>query len=95
MWCFDLRAAAIAALCFTAPTVGFAQDIVLSAKDVDQKVTGTLIEYDGEFFRVETEFGPVTVDARTVTCDGAACPAVAENVERFSALGDPKLTLPI
>ena len=65
---FDLRAAAIAAVCVFTPSIGLTQEIILSAKDDDQKVTGTLIEYDGEFFRVETEFGPVTVDARTVSC---------------------------
>ncbi len=92
---FDLRAAAIAAVCVFIPAIGLTQEIVLSAKDGDQKVTGTLIEYDGEFFRVETEFGPVTVDARTVSCQGAGCPAVSGEVEQFNAMGDPSISLPL
>ena len=72
-----------------------AQDVVLSAKTGDQKVNGTLIEYDGEFYRIETEFGPVTIDARTVTCEGAACPEIVETTERFNVMGDPSFTIPL
>jgi phosphate transport system substrate-binding protein len=94
-WFINLQAAAVACFLGLAPNLGVAQEIVLSAKDGDQKVTGSLIEYDGEFFRVETEFGPVTVDARTVTCVGDGCPVVSDEVETFAALGDPAITLPL
>ena len=91
---FEFRALAIAA-CLLAPSLANAQEIVLSAKDGDQQVSGSLIEYDGEFFRVETEFGPVTVDARTVTCAGESCPVVSDDAETFNAIGDPAITLPL
>lgn len=92
---FDLRKALLAAVFAFGATSVVAQDIVLSAKDGDQTVTGTLIEYDGEFYRVETEFGPVTVDARTVTCEGAVCPEVTSDVASFNVMGDVGLTLPL
>lgn len=91
---FDLRAAVFAA-CLMAPAMGAAQEIVLSAKDSDQQVSGSLIEFDGSFFQVETEFGPVTVDARTVTCAGDACPVVSNEAAVFNAFGDPAITLPL
>ena len=72
-----------------------AQEITLSAKDGDQQVVGTLTEYDGEFYRVETEFGPVTIDARTVTCAGPTCPEVSDEIETFNVMGDPTITLPL
>lgn len=66
------RAAVFAALLI--PVQGEAQDITLTSRDGALSVAGTLNGYDGEFFRLETQFGPLTVDAEGVTCDGPACP---------------------
>ncbi len=92
---FDLRTALLAVVLTLGAGQGTAQNIVLSAKDGDQTVSGTLIAFDGEFYSVETEFGPVTVDARTVTCDGADCPDIASGVARFNVMGDVGVTLPL
>ena len=92
---FNLRAVVSAVVLGCVSGGVSAQEITLSAIEGDQQVTGTLIEFDGEFFRVETEFGPVTVDARTVTCSGESCPAPSTEVEQLNAMGDPSIALPL
>ena len=51
-----------------------AQDVTLTSRDGSLSLTGTLQGYDGEFFRIETSYGLLTVDGQGVTCDGPACP---------------------
>ncbi|SDX37908.1 phosphate ABC transporter substrate-binding protein, PhoT family [Ruegeria halocynthiae] len=79
--------AALAAL-FTLSSVqgATAQDIILTSHDGKVEVVGTLLGYDGEFYRVDTRFGELTVDGSGVTCDGPACPSLIDFVAeiRFS-----------
>lgn len=51
-----------------------AQDLTLTLRDGALSVVGTLISYDGEFYRLSSEFGPLTITADSVICDGPACP---------------------
>ena len=51
-------------------------------------VEGTLLSFDGEFFRVETDFGPLTLDGGHLTCDGAGCPDPNERIAR-ARIGGP------
>lgn len=51
-----------------------AQDITLTARDGDLVIDGVLLGYDGAYYRVESEFGELTVDGSGVTCEGEACP---------------------
>ena len=67
-WCAAVFAA------FSIPGLLFAQDVTLTSRDGSISVEGRLNGYDGEFFRLQTDFGPLTVDAEGVTCDGPACP---------------------
>jgi len=69
------RAAIFAALFFmTLPGRGLAQDVTLTARDGSVVLDGTLISFDGEFYRIETEYGLLTVDGSGVVCDGPGCP---------------------
>ncbi|WP_426032289.1 phosphate ABC transporter substrate-binding/OmpA family protein [Cypionkella sp. TWP1-2-1b2] len=70
------RAAIIAALlpCWVLPTAAAAQDVTLTSRDGALSIAGTLQGYDGEFFRIESAYGPLTLDASGVICDGPACP---------------------
>jgi len=63
-----------------------AQDITLTSHDGKVEITGNLLGYDGEFYRVETQFGALTVDGSGVTCAGPACPNLTDYVAeiRFS-----------
>jgi phosphate transport system substrate-binding protein len=66
------RAAVFAALFL--PAVALAQDVTLIARDGGLTLSGTLQGYDGEFYRIETAYGPLTVDGEGVICEGPACP---------------------
>ena len=81
-------AAVFAALLFTQGAK--AQDVTLTSRDGSLSLTGTLQGYDGEFFRILTNYGPLTVDGQGVTCDGPACPDLTapKAVIRFVGAAD-------
>ncbi len=51
-----------------------AQDVTLTSRDGALAVSGQLTSYDGEFYRIASEFGPLTITSASVICDGPACP---------------------
>ncbi len=51
-----------------------AEDVTLTSRDGSLVVTGNNARFDGEFFRLDTVYGPLTVDAAGVTCEGPGCP---------------------
>ncbi len=81
-------AAVFAALMFIQGA--WAQDVTLTSRDGSLSLSGTLQGYDGEFFRIETVYGPLTVDGQGVTCDGPACPDLTapKAVIRFVGAAD-------
>lgn len=86
MWL--LRAATFAALFLfggLGPTL--AQDVTLTSRDGSVRVTGTLLNYDGELYRISTEFGDLTVDGLQVSCDGPGCPDLMGLVSRLRISG--------
>ena len=66
------RAAVFVAL--LVPGGAAAQDVTLTARDGALALSGTLLGYDGEFYRIDTSYGLLTVDGQSVICDGPACP---------------------
>ncbi|WP_136636143.1 substrate-binding domain-containing protein [Pseudooceanicola onchidii] len=76
-----LRAAFCAALFILTGSLAGAQDVTLSSRDGSVTIRGMLLSFDGEFYRVDTEYGELTVDGSGVTCDGPACP----NLQAFVA----------
>lgn len=82
-----LRAACLAALfLFGAAAAATAEDVTLTSRDGSLEVSGTLLGYDGEFYRIDTIYGELTVDGTGVTCSGPGCPDVTAYVAevRFS-----------
>ena len=82
------RAAAFAALFlfgFTVPAL--AQDVTLTSRDGGIELSGTLLGFDGEFYRLETDYGELTVDSSGVLCDGPACPNLQDYVADLSVSG--------
>ncbi len=67
-----------------------AQDVTLTSRDGSLSLSGTLQGYDGEYFRIVTSYGPLTVDGQGVTCDGPACPDLTapKAVIRFVGAAD-------
>ena len=51
-----------------------AQDATLTALDGGLSLSGDLLGFDGEFYRLKTVYGTLTVDAAGVLCEGPACP---------------------
>lgn len=85
-----LRAAIFAALFVsnTGPTASAGDDdITLRSDDGAIEITGTLLGFDGDFYRVDTAFGVLTLDGSRVDCEGPACPTPGAYVARFTLAG--------
>ncbi|WP_432448572.1 phosphate ABC transporter substrate-binding/OmpA family protein [Aliiroseovarius marinus] len=80
-----MAAAALAALIWGFPAL--AEDVTLTSRDKSIELTGTLLTFDGEFYRVDTEYGILTVDASGVTCDGPGCPSLGPYVAELTISG--------
>lgn len=81
-------AAVFAALfLFLAVVSARADDVTLTSRDGEVEITGTLLGYDGEFYRVDTRFGILTVDGSGVNCEGPACPNLGAYVAEFTLSG--------
>lgn len=89
---FACGAAVIAALAvFGTGLRALAQDVTLIARDGGLELSGTLQAFDGEFFRILSAYGPLTVDAQGVICEGPGCPSLTapRAVVRIAGEGDP------
>jgi phosphate transport system substrate-binding protein len=83
-----LRAAVFAALFFVSGALGAAaQDVTLRSRDGAIEISGTLLGFDGEFYRVESRFGELTVDGSGVTCSGMGCPSLVDFVAEVGISG--------
>ena len=81
-----VRAAIFAALSFLG-TALVAQDVTLTSPDGAVELSGTLLGFDGEFYRIETIYGELTVDGSGVLCEGPACPNLQDFVAEVSISG--------
>lgn len=64
-----------------------AQDTTLTARDGGLSLSGELISFDGEVYRIATAYGPLTVNAEGVICTGPACPALSFPRAQIAATG--------
>ena len=84
----SLRAAVFAALfLFSSAASVFAQDVTLTSRDGDVEISGNLLGFDGEFYRIQTTYGELTVDGSGVICSGPACPSLTAFVAEISISG--------
>jgi len=51
-----------------------AQSVTLQSSNGSVRLSGELLDYDGEFYRIKTVFGEMTLNALGVTCIGLGCP---------------------
>lgn len=87
-----LRAAIIAALWFIVqPGFALAQDVTLRSHDGAVEISGNLLGFDGEFYRVDTIYGELTVDGSGVACEGPGCPDLEHYVARLVFSGAPTI----
>ena len=78
-------------ICVLIPLNLSAQTVVLKSKTGNVRIDGKLVAFDGEFYRVETDLGILTVDGRTVNCTGDGCPSASDLISRFSISGSGEL----
>ncbi len=85
----SLNGAAIFAAFFLIfiPVASVAQDVTLTSRDGGVEISGTLLGFDGEFYRVDTIYGELTVDGSGVTCDGPGCPNLLDFVAEVDFSG--------
>ena len=85
-----VRAAVLAALSILMTTCfASAQDVELRSLDGSVDLSGTLIGFDGEYYRIDSIFGPLTVNAQGVTCRGPGCPDLQNYVAEVRFMGAP------
>ncbi|KMW58973.1 OmpA domain protein [Candidatus Rhodobacter oscarellae] len=83
-----LCAAFIAALLVSiSPGASVAQDVTLTSRDGSVAVSGTLLSFDGELYRIDTAHGPLTMDGAGVLCDGPGCPDLTSFVSELRIAG--------
>ncbi len=67
--------------------MAFAQDVTLTSRDGSVEIVGNLLGFDGEFYRVQTDFGDLTLDGTGVLCAGPGCPDLESYVARLQISG--------
>jgi phosphate transport system substrate-binding protein len=72
-----------------------AQDATLTSRDGGLSLAGDLLGFDGEFYRLSTRYGVLTVDAAGVICEGPACPSLTTplTVIRMAGAAEPGMDL--
>ncbi len=85
------RCAAICAALSVYVGAALAQDVTLKSQDGAVEIVGTLLGFDGEFYRVQTVYGELTVDGSGVTCDGPGCPNLTSFVAEISISGSESM----
>ena len=73
------------------PPEAMADDVTLRSPDGAVEVSGTLLGFDGQFYRVDTIYGELTVDGSGVLCEGPGCPSLTDFVAEFSISGSSTL----
>lgn len=83
----SVRFAGIALLSLLVSFPLAAQDITLTSRDGAVELSGNFVGFDGEYYRIETAYGELTVDGSGVLCDGPGCPSLEDYVARLSVSG--------
>ena len=85
-----LRAASFAVLLLLG-WAGFslAQDVTLKSRDGDVEISGNLLGFDGEFYRIDSIYGELTIDGSGVLCEGPGCPNLEDYVAHVTFSGAP------
>ena len=85
----SFRCAAVFAafLLFWTCSTAWAQDVTLTSRDGTVEISGNLLGFDGEFYRLDTVYGELTVDGSGVLCDGPGCPNLEDYVAQLSISG--------
>lgn len=81
------RAALFAVLFLFSGFPSMAQDVTLTSRDGKVELNGTLLGFDGEFYRLSTDYGELTIDGSGVSCLGPGCPNLQDFVAEIQMSG--------
>lgn len=76
---------------FLGQKLAYGQDVTLRSRDGAIELSGTLQGFDGDFYRLDTEFGELTVDGSSVLCEGPGCPSLIDYVAEVTIVGSASL----
>lgn len=68
-----------------------AQDVTLVSREGGIVLSGSLQGYDGEFYRISTSYGLLTVEGESVICEGPACPDLVAPRAEIRITGAPDI----
>lgn len=71
------------------PVSLIAQDVTLTSRDKSIEVSGNLLGFDGDYYRVDTVYGELTIDSTGVLCEGPACPNLESYIAQLTFSGSP------
>lgn len=80
-------ALAAAVITFSGMAPVLAQDVELRSLDGSVTLEGTLLSYDGAYYRIDSQFGPITISAEGVACAGPGCPDLSTFVAEARFVG--------
>ena len=77
-------------------TLGFggsavAQSVTLTTNDNSVSISGEILEFDGDEYKLSTVIGTVVLDADKVGCAGAGCPVLVSKDSVFTLAGSRAL----
>lgn len=87
-----MKLLAITALSMFATNLA-AQSVTLSSLDGTLSVTGELLEYSNDSYRISSNIGDLTISADAVECIGEACPDLLPRYTEFTISGSRELAL--
>lgn len=67
--------------------------VTLYLADGSLAVSGQLLDFDGEYYHLESEFGILTMAASTTICKGPACPDPDDTLPRIRISGSAEIGL--
>lgn len=83
------RAAVISAAFFVScPGPALADDVTLRARSGAMEVSGTLVSFDGETYRLDSRWGRLTLEASAVECEGPGCPELQSFAPELRLMAD-------
>jgi phosphate transport system substrate-binding protein len=71
------------------PVFACAQDVTLTAREGGLRIEGTLQSFDGEFYRIDSAYGLLTLDGQGVICAGPGCPDLTAPKAIIRIMGAP------
>lgn len=78
---------ALVAVVILLPSAVWALEVVLRAPGGGVVAEGTFLSFDGRFYRIDTRYGPLTIDGASLTCTGPGCPDPATHLPELRIIG--------